>query len=708
MDLLFHTTAKGNTGYASHAEEFWHKRLKKHADGKGYPINIILDTVGNPIFFNEYEGIKIAYNVWETTEYPAAFFEHLKRNYDMLWVPTEWQAENARRQGFPPNKLHIIPEGVDTEIFHPIEKQFPEKFRFMLFGKWESRKATQKLVECFREAFPGDDGVELFLAADNPFDPEKIEDKLKRLNLEDPRIKVVHFLPREEYIKTLQNGHVFLSCSLSEGWNLPLIEAMASGIPSIYSNCSGQMEFTQGRGLPITATKEITPFEVYGMKDCPGKWYEPDWNELIATMREIRNEYEYDDQYEQSALQDSAWVRENYNWDKAAGKALSILKKYGLKLKKGKPSPLKVKTQPLKVICNFMQGAVVDIKGGARDTEYTVSFRDKNNLKGSEEYRSVVKRNQYSRTNRVYFTDWHVKLTENATGKIVFEHEYNARNKNVIVWLASTSLGDTIAWFPYAVEFQKKHGCKMYFSSHHNFLFKGHPDYKHINFIKPGAVVDNVYARYCIGVFFKEPFRQPRDWRAIPLQQVSADILGLEYQEIAPKINTTFAYARQIKRPKKYVCISEHSTAQCKLWNRKGGWQELVDYFNSRGLDVVVVSYEPTKLKGVIDATNNHIDITIALLLNCEMYIGLASGLAWLAWALGKEVTMISGFSLPYCEFIERNHRVEGAGDCVGCVNDPLVEYNKGHWEWCHHKLDYQCTRLIEPEMVIKKIEEAL
>lgn len=706
MDILFHTGARGETGYAAHANEFWNKRLKKFTDGKGYPFNIILDTVGAAIFFNEYEGIKIAYNVWETTEYPAPFFEHLKRNYDMLWVPSEWQASCAKAQGFPPNKLHVVPEGVDPLIFKPTESQFPEKFRFMIFGKWESRKATQKLVECFRNAFPGyDDSVELLLAADNPFDPEPIEAKLQRLNLEDDRIRVCHFLPREEYIKTLQAGHVFLSCSLSEGWNLPLIEAMASGIPSIYSNCSGQREFTRGHGLPIIIKKEIEPFDVFGVKDCPGKWFEPDWDMLVDTMKEVRNNY---DHYREQAVWDSERIRNDYSWDKAVETALEILKKYGLKLKKGKPSPLKVKTPPLNITCNFMNGAVLDIKGGSKLTEYTAHFKDKANLKGVEEFRSVVKRNQYSRTNRVYFTDWEIKVKENATGKIVFEHEYNARKKNVIVWLASTSLGDTIAWFPYAAEFQKKHDCNMHFSSHHNFLFKGHPEYKHIKFIKPGGIVDSVYARYSIGVFFREPHKQPRDWRAIPLQQVAADILGLEYQEIAPKINTQFAYARQVKRPKKYVCISEHSTAQCKYWNREGGWQELVDYLKGRGYDVVAISYEPTKLQGVIDATNNHIDVTIGLLLNCEMYIGLASGLSWLAWSLGKEVTMISGFSLPYCEFIERNHRVEGVGDCVGCVNDPLVQFNRGDWAWCPHQKEYQCTKLIEPEMVIKKIEEAL
>ena len=69
--------------------------------------------------------------------------------------------------------------------------------------------------------------------------------------IRDFRIKTLPFLNREEYINELSTSDVFLSCSRSEGWNLPLIEAMACGIPSIYSNCSGQLEFAKGKGHPI-------------------------------------------------------------------------------------------------------------------------------------------------------------------------------------------------------------------------------------------------------------------------------------------------------------------------------------------------------------------------------------------------------------------------------------------------------------------------
>ena len=176
-------------------------------------------------------------------------------------------------------------------------------------------------------------------------------------------------------------------------------------------------------------------------------------------------------------------------------------------------------------------------------------------------------------------------------------------------------------------------------------------------------MVNDIYAQYNIGVYHDDrENKHPRDWRTIPLQRVASDILGLEYKEIRPIIDTSEVYTASVKRPKRYVCISEFSTAQCKFWNNPTGWQQLVDKIVAAGYNVVAISKEKTNLKNVIDATGNHIDITKGTLLGCEFFIGLASGLAWLAWALGKKVVMISGFSEPFEEFQSNNIRIAGVG----------------------------------------------
>jgi hypothetical protein len=242
----------------------------------------------------------------------------------------------------------------------------------------------------------------------------------------------------------------------------------------------------------------------------------------------------------------------------------------------------------------------------------------------------------------------------------------------------------------------------MIVSSWHNYLYE--KVYPEIEFTKPGKVIHDLYAQYVIGVFHADmQHRSPRDWRSLPLQRIASDILGLEYKETKPLVDTSNVYTSIVKRPKKYVCISEHSTAACKYWHYPNGWQMLVDELNQRGYNVVAISWENSGLKNVIHAHNNHIDVTMGLILQCEFFIGLASGLAWLAWALNKPVVMISGFSAPFVEFLEGNIRIEGKGDCTCCLNDVLI-YDRAWDEGCFHNQDFSCTKNISAASVIERI----
>jgi glycosyltransferase involved in cell wall biosynthesis len=180
-------------------------------------------------------------------------------------------------------------------------------------------------------------------------------ERLQRYGLQDPRIKIVKFPPRQEYINYLQNGHVFLSCARSEGWNLPLIEAMACGTPSIYSNCSAQLEFTKGEGLAVNIVGEESASKGDGksFRKMPGNYYKPDFKHLVET---IKDAYENFEKHKQEALQISERVRRDFSWDKQAKLAHDRLQViYGENFKDGKYIN---KVQP-KIAHNFVNRAFV-------------------------------------------------------------------------------------------------------------------------------------------------------------------------------------------------------------------------------------------------------------------------------------------------------------------------------------------------------------
>jgi glycosyltransferase involved in cell wall biosynthesis len=169
----------------------------------------------------------------------------------------------------PADKVKVVPEGVDVNTFYPEDPKtvldyVDGRFKFVVFGRWDYRKSTKEIIETFLKEFKPNEPVDLIISIDNPFSGDghkTTEDRLQAYSFTDERIKVKHFPSREDYITYMKNGHVFLSCARSEGWNLPLIEAMACGTPSIYSACSGQMEFAEGKGLPVKVLGERPALE---------------------------------------------------------------------------------------------------------------------------------------------------------------------------------------------------------------------------------------------------------------------------------------------------------------------------------------------------------------------------------------------------------------------------------------------------------------
>lgn len=294
-------------------------------------VHIVLNDNLHCYFEQNYDGKKIAYNVWETTRQPDQFFEKLKE-FDQIWVPSEWQRQCTIEQGISEDKIKVVPEGVDTETYRPknrvISRPVDRPFRFILVGRWEYRKATREIIETFVSTFNEGQNVELLLMVDNPFSSDGLtstEQRLEKFGISDKRIKVLHHLEKEEYVETLKSADVFISCARGEGWNLPLIEAMACGIPSLYSNWGAQLQFAENRGIAVNVKGEF-PAGVQNDEswdpNAPGNFAEPDFEDLSQKMKEVVENYVI---YKKKALDDSDEIRELFTWKKSAETAKQFI-----------------------------------------------------------------------------------------------------------------------------------------------------------------------------------------------------------------------------------------------------------------------------------------------------------------------------------------------------------------------------------------------
>ena len=363
------------------------------------------------------------------------------------------------------------------------------------------------------------------------------------------------------------------------------------------------------------------------------------------------------------------------------------------------PMDVKPLEDQYQIDIHFVRGPFVEIKGEG-EQEFRVEFWDEDGLN----YITTLKPNMWSRPSKKYFSNWEIKVFKN--DELFHQHKMNLENKRVFIAFDSSSLGDSIAWFPYVEEFRKKHKCKLIVSTFWNRLFeKSYPD---ISFVNPGTTVYNIYAMYNLGCFY-DSTKEPVLFNTIPLQKVSTNILGLEHTEIKPKV--TFKLSKN-NRKKKYVTIGYHSTAGLKYWNNPTGWQELVDELNRQGYDVLNLSLDKSGLNNVVELKDKSIDNIMTLLHHSEFFIGLSSGLSWLAWTLNKTVVLISNVTSDDHEFQENCIRISNPSVCNSCWMNPMFKFDKGDWWWCPEHKDterhFECTKSITSKMVLEKIQHLL
>ena len=296
---------------------------------------------------------------------------------------------------------------------------------------------------------------------------------------------------------------------------------------------------------------------------------------------------------------------------------------------------------------------------------------------------------------------------------VVFSHEYNATDRHVLIQLPIGTLGDTIGWFPYVAKFREAHNCRLTCAMAEKLIPLFRDAYPDINFVTHDEIqTDRYYATYSVGLFFddKNFVYQPCDFRFVGLHRTAGYILGVDPTEVAPRISLA---DDQRPIPEPYVCIAVQSTTQCKYWNNPNGWRELTSFLKEAGYRVICIDQKPTHghelvwnhiPNGAEDWTGDRpIQERANLIKHAEFFVGLSSGLAWLAWAVGTPVVMISGFTHPTNEFATP-YRVVNYHACNSCWNDPAVRFDHKDFFWCpRHKgtpRQFECTRLITVDHV--------
>ncbi len=141
----------------------------------------------------------------------------------------------------PVSEFYTIPNGVETDRFHPIDRPQSPKVKIIFIGRLIPRKGFHRVVR----ALPS-----VQKQATVPFEVEVVGTGAHRAELDSlaeelgvsELIRYVGMVPYDQLEKSYQYADIFVLTSLSEGMPSVILEAMGSGLPIIASNVGGNNE----------------------------------------------------------------------------------------------------------------------------------------------------------------------------------------------------------------------------------------------------------------------------------------------------------------------------------------------------------------------------------------------------------------------------------------------------------------------------------
>lgn len=183
--------------------------------------------------------------------------KHNLQSCDELFVCSKWAQGVVEEQkcGTP----QVVPLGVDMKIFKPSPPTVKDKVVFFNCGKWEVRKGHDILIEAFKIAHKANPNIELWMMNSNPFLSSKESTRWREL-YNHPGVKLI---PRAETQLEVYNIMLQTDCgvfpSRAEGWNLELLEMMATGRHVITTNYSAHTEFCNDENSTLLEVEGVEP-----------------------------------------------------------------------------------------------------------------------------------------------------------------------------------------------------------------------------------------------------------------------------------------------------------------------------------------------------------------------------------------------------------------------------------------------------------------
>lgn len=262
---------------------------------------------------------KIGFTMLEVDGLPAEWVRQANL-MDEVWVPSTFNERTFRNAGVIV-PIRVVPLGIDPAYFSPSIRgaKVDDEFTFLSVFEWGTRKAPDILLRAFSDEFSASEPVRLLCKVNN-FDPSvNVRSEIMKLNLRTHGGRIL--IAENQILKQYELGVLYKSADCfvlptrGEGWGMPILEAMACGLPVIATQWSSQTDFmTLENSLPLKIDGLIP-----AVAKCPYydgfRWAQPSYEHLRTLLRWV---YEHKSEARaigERAAQDAA---KHWTWLQAA------------------------------------------------------------------------------------------------------------------------------------------------------------------------------------------------------------------------------------------------------------------------------------------------------------------------------------------------------------------------------------------------------
>jgi glycosyltransferase involved in cell wall biosynthesis len=252
--------------------------------------------------------------MWESSQLPAGWTAALNSARAVI-VPTHFVADVCRSSGVNV-PIEVVPEGIDPHIYHYVDRPDRAGLTTLMVGPVVDRKNAQIGIQAWKDAFRDDPDARLIVKTSYGY-ANYVPD--------DPRI---HYVDRREEQRGIAHWYAKADVLLAlgnEGFGLPLVEAMATGLPAIALDSEGQRDVCRQfpSGILTVPPERFTTYTWAG-HDC-GLRGEPSAARVRDRLQWIKNHRAEAIDLGRAA---SVWAIERWNvWDKAP-RVLEIMEQH--------------------------------------------------------------------------------------------------------------------------------------------------------------------------------------------------------------------------------------------------------------------------------------------------------------------------------------------------------------------------------------------